>query len=284
MPLYWSLGPGILEFIQLKALIFQARDVRADTLSVPSLIVLKGVPDRIRNKRNSFSGERLDSFIVIVDFLFDAITVFQTVLETDQVPIWILTLRGAQRWRDLFLLSVCDTVALSFNPFVVGGFQELGCRRRARIRVRPWIGLRAGAPRGAIFVCTRSTSSGIVRPSPPSSISPGLAGDSRSAPLPWDGLLVRRAPLARFALLAWSGLLVRTGRLVRFALVWRRRRGGRRSTPRGTGSRLGRGQPDDPSACLAARRRHRDGRFPPDLITASIAHRDQTITIGSLPD
>ena len=46
-------GPGILKFLQLKALVFQTFDVRPDTLSVVSLSVLKGIPDRIRNMRNS---------------------------------------------------------------------------------------------------------------------------------------------------------------------------------------------------------------------------------------
>ena len=71
-------GPGILELAtSFKALIFQTRDVCPDTLGVPDLIVLKGVPNRIRHKRNSFSGERLDSLIASADLLFNAITAFQ---------------------------------------------------------------------------------------------------------------------------------------------------------------------------------------------------------------
>src|SRR6266571_7380913 len=36
-------SPGILEFVQFKALVFQARNVRLDTMTVVSLAVLKGV-------------------------------------------------------------------------------------------------------------------------------------------------------------------------------------------------------------------------------------------------
>ena len=74
---------------------------------------------------------------------------------------------------------------------------------------------------------------------------------------------------SRFARRAWSGLLVRNGRLARFASASGRWRGGPRRTPGGTGSRPGRGRPDDLRACPAALRRHRDGRFPLDL---EIAH------------
>jgi hypothetical protein len=59
-----------------------------------------------------------------IDFLFDAIPVFAAVLETDQVPVWILTLHSAQCWRDPFLLPFCDMVALCFNSFVYRPFQQ----------------------------------------------------------------------------------------------------------------------------------------------------------------
>ena len=40
--------PGVLEFMQFKALAFQAFDVSSDTLSVVRLAILKGVTDRVR--------------------------------------------------------------------------------------------------------------------------------------------------------------------------------------------------------------------------------------------
>ena len=42
-------GPVIPDFVQLKALAFETLDVRPDALSVASLPVLKGVPDRVRH-------------------------------------------------------------------------------------------------------------------------------------------------------------------------------------------------------------------------------------------
>jgi hypothetical protein len=92
------IAPGILELVQLKALILQALDIHPDALSVASLPVLKGVPDRVRHERNSLlrrAAEVLDSS---VDLLFDAVAAFQAVLEADQVPVWTLAFRGAQRW------------------------------------------------------------------------------------------------------------------------------------------------------------------------------------------
>jgi len=40
------------------------------------------------------------------------------------VSVGILALDSSQGWRDLFALAVRDTVAFTFNPFVVGGFQD----------------------------------------------------------------------------------------------------------------------------------------------------------------
>jgi hypothetical protein len=56
-----------------------------------------------------------------VDFFFDTVAAFQAAVETDQVPMWILSLRLEQRWRDLFPFSICDTVVLHFNTLIVGG-------------------------------------------------------------------------------------------------------------------------------------------------------------------
>jgi hypothetical protein len=42
-------GPGVPEFVQLKALALQMSDVRPDALSIVDLSVLKGVPDRVRD-------------------------------------------------------------------------------------------------------------------------------------------------------------------------------------------------------------------------------------------
>jgi hypothetical protein len=93
-------------------------------LGIASLFVLEGVPDRVRKKRNSFIWSVMLQSNAIGDFLFDAITAFAAVLETDQVAMWILTLYSAQCGSDLFPLSFYDTLALSFNPGVVGGFQD----------------------------------------------------------------------------------------------------------------------------------------------------------------
>src|SRR5229473_2838726 len=69
-------GPGILEFVQLEALVFQARDVRPDALSVASLTVLKGVPDRIRHSRDSFLWREVKLLHLVVDLLFDSVAAF----------------------------------------------------------------------------------------------------------------------------------------------------------------------------------------------------------------
>ena len=54
------IGPGILEFVQLETFAFQAFDVRPDTLSVASLPILKGVPDRVRYNRYSLFWGKLE--------------------------------------------------------------------------------------------------------------------------------------------------------------------------------------------------------------------------------
>src|SRR3984893_6957317 len=105
-------GPGILELVQLEALVLQTRDIGEDALSVAGLLVLKGISDRIRHMRDGLlRGEALllDQF---VDLLFDALAAFHAVLEADQVPVRILAFRGANCWRDLFSLPFGDPVAL----------------------------------------------------------------------------------------------------------------------------------------------------------------------------
>ena len=77
------MGPGILKCVQLKALFFQTSDVRPDALSVASLPVLEGVPDRVRYNRNGFF--RRDAILItyIVNLLFEAVAAFQAVIESD---------------------------------------------------------------------------------------------------------------------------------------------------------------------------------------------------------
>src|SRR6266568_2060251 len=43
-------GPGILEYVQLEALVLQARDISQNALSVAALPVLEGVSDGVRHK------------------------------------------------------------------------------------------------------------------------------------------------------------------------------------------------------------------------------------------
>jgi len=93
-------------------------------LGIASLLVLKGVPDRVRNKRNSLLRRATKVVDSSVDFFFDAVAAFAAALEADQVSVGILALDSSQGWRDLFALAVRDTVAFTFNPFVVGGFQD----------------------------------------------------------------------------------------------------------------------------------------------------------------
>src|SRR6202021_1861534 len=102
----------------------QAFDIRLDAQSVASLPVLKGVTDRVRHKRNSLFRGAVRLLDGSVDLLFYTIATFQAVLKADQVPVWILTFRSAQRWRDPFLLTVDDTVAYHLNSAVDGIVQE----------------------------------------------------------------------------------------------------------------------------------------------------------------
>src|SRR6266567_2742791 len=117
-------GPGIFEFVQLKALILQTLDIRLDALRITGLSVLKGIPDRVRHKRNSLLRREVRLLHHSVDLLFDAVAAFQAVLEADQVPVWVLTFRRAQRRRDPFLLPVDDPVARCFKPAVDGAVQD----------------------------------------------------------------------------------------------------------------------------------------------------------------
>src|SRR6266699_5103621 len=180
------IGPGILEFVQLEALVLQAFDIRPDALSVAGLPVLKGVPDHVMHKRNSFFWGALQQIDTVVDLLLDAVAAFQAVLEANQVAIWILTFDGAQRWRDLFLLPSGDRVACCFNPAVLGWLQEP-------------VALAAPGARRIIGSVDRRAFFGrplplVLRPHPA-----GLLG--RPIPLLRRGLLPGRGPLRRNRLL-----------------------------------------------------------------------------------
>ena len=50
--------PGILDLVQLEALVLQPLDIRPDALSVASFLVLKGVTDRVRYLRNGLLREK----------------------------------------------------------------------------------------------------------------------------------------------------------------------------------------------------------------------------------
>src|ERR1700728_1643546 len=59
-----------------------------------------------------------------MDLLFDAVSAFPAVLEASEMPIRILALHGAQRWRDPSFLPFDDAVALCFDSAVGGAAQE----------------------------------------------------------------------------------------------------------------------------------------------------------------
>jgi hypothetical protein len=84
------------------------------------LIVLKGVSDGIGYTRNGFLRGEARFLDHPVDFLFDTVTIFEAVLEADEVPGWVLVLGISHCWGDLFLLAFYDTVALGFDPGVGG--------------------------------------------------------------------------------------------------------------------------------------------------------------------
>src|ERR1035437_8969301 len=78
------IGPGILKFVQLKALVFQTSQVSPDALSVAILPILKGVPYRVRHTRHGFLRREAELLHLVANLLFDAVTAFQAVLEADQ--------------------------------------------------------------------------------------------------------------------------------------------------------------------------------------------------------
>ncbi len=101
-------GPAILELVQLETLVFETGDVRPDALSVMRLPILKGVTDRIRNQRDSILWRTVTFFNSVAHLLFDAVAAFLSVVEADQVAVWILAFYGAQRGRDLLSFSFGD--------------------------------------------------------------------------------------------------------------------------------------------------------------------------------
>jgi len=90
-------GPGILELVQLEAFTLQAFQIRPDTLSVASLALLKGVTDRVRHSRHGFFRGVGELLHLVADLFFDAVTVFEAVLEADEVAVRILAFDGAHR-------------------------------------------------------------------------------------------------------------------------------------------------------------------------------------------
>lgn len=75
--------PGIPESLQFKALAFQSLDVYPDALRVVSRLILKGVTDRIRHARNSFLRRAPEQVYGVMNFLFDAVAAFSSIVEAD---------------------------------------------------------------------------------------------------------------------------------------------------------------------------------------------------------
>jgi hypothetical protein len=81
--------PGIPKSLQFKALTLQPLDVHPDAPRVVSRLILKGVTDRIRYTRNSFLRRAPEQVYGVMNLLFDAVAAFPSVVEADQVTVWI---------------------------------------------------------------------------------------------------------------------------------------------------------------------------------------------------